>query len=395
MQFDLPTVMAMESFVIACSGMMLLVAWLQNKEETAIGLWGVANLFCASGILSLMLGMTMRQPAWIILAGSLLVLEPASMLRAARSFDAKPTPLFLTFLGPVIMGIASFVPGLRGITGSLGLTFGALCFLAVAVTLWLGRRDQLAARRPLIFLSVVHAAVLLVGTYSTLNGATGQDQIPPIMSLFGFIHFESIIYSLGTAVFVLALVKERNEAASLRAACIDPLTGILNRGGLFEKGGRVVERCRLESAPVSVMMFDLDRFKAINDTYGHNTGDAVIRKFCQIAAAALRPNDVFGRIGGEEFAAILPGLDIEAAWARAERIRSSFAENCRSVANHKVDATVSCGLSVSANGEHTLSALFEKSDVALYRAKDEGRNGIKRADQSRTAGKASNVIRVA
>jgi hypothetical protein len=120
MRLDLPTVMTMESFVIACAGIVLLYAWSQHKTTPAIGLWGAANLFCAGGILSLMLGLTLRQPVWSILAGSLLVLAPALMWKAARSFDAKPTPLLLTFLGPAVMGFASLVPGLREITGSLG-----------------------------------------------------------------------------------------------------------------------------------------------------------------------------------------------------------------------------------------------------------------------------------
>ena len=90
-----------------------------------------------------------------------------------------------------------------------------------------------------------------------------------------------------------------------------------------------MERCRHECAPVSVMMFDLDRFKAVNDTHGHAVGDDVLRKFSEVLAKALRPNDVFGRIGGEEFAVVLPGSGIEAACVRAERIRASFAENSR------------------------------------------------------------------
>ena len=110
----------------------------------------------------------------------------------------------------------------------------------------------------------------------------------------------------------------------------DPLTGIANRAAFLENAGRVLDRCRRDSAPVSVMMFDLDRFKAINDRYGHAVGDAVIRKFCEIATAALRPNDVFGRMGGEEFAVVLPGSSIEAACARAERIRNSFAKTAGS-----------------------------------------------------------------
>ncbi len=163
----------------------------------------------------------------------------------------------------------------------------------------------------------------------------------------------------------------------------------------MESAERIMERCRRESAPVSVMMFDLDRFKAVNDTYGHAVGDDVIRKFCEVAAAALRPDDVFGRIGGEEFAAVLPGSGIEAAGVRADRICASFAETCRFVGDHAVNATVSGGVSASVNGEHALSALLEYSDVALYRAKAEGRNRVMRGDQPRPKGGLSNVLRVA
>ena len=121
------------------------------------------------------------------------------------------------------------------------------------------------------------------------------------------------------------------------------------------------------------MMFDLDRFKAVNDRHGHAIGDAVIRKFCEITTAALRPNDVFGRLGGEEFAVVLPGSSIEAACVRAERIRASFAESCQFVQERQVNATVSGGVSMSVNAGQTLDALLEDSDVALYGAKVEGR----------------------
>jgi diguanylate cyclase (GGDEF)-like protein len=215
------------------------------------------------------------------------------------------------------------------------------------------------------------------------------------MSLFGIIHFENIIFTLGTAVFLVALVNERNEAASRMAARSDPLTGIANRAAFMESAVRVVERCQRESAPVSVMMCDLDRFKAINDTHGHAIGDAVICRFCEVITTVLRPNDVFGRIGGEEFAMVLPRSSVEAACARAERARASFAENCRFVGNRRVDATVSCGPTTSVNAEHTLSALLELADGALYRAKAEGRNRVKRADQPKPEGRISSIIRVA
>ena len=123
-------------------------------------------------------------------------------------------------------------------------------------------------------------------------------------------------------------------------------------------------------------------------------GDTVIRKFCEVTAAALRPNDVFGRLGGEEFAVVLPGSSIEAAHARAERIRVAFAASSRFVGNRPVDATVSCGLSASSDTEQTLNASLDASDTALYRAKTQGRNRVERADQSKPQGGFSTVIRV-
>ncbi len=143
-----------------------------------------------------------------------------------------------------------------------------------------------------------------------------------------------------------------------------------------------------------MIMFDLDRFKTVNDTYGHAVGDTVIKKFCEMTTAALRPGDVFGRLGGEEFAVVLPWSSIEPACIRADRIRNGFAEVCRMVGDGHINPTVSGGVSVSASGEATLSELLADADEALYRAKAAGRNRIKRADQPVPDGGVS-VIRVA
>jgi diguanylate cyclase (GGDEF)-like protein len=384
MQLDLPTLMVMQSFAMACAGTVLLVAWSQNRKVATVGLWGLANVIAGGGILSLMLGLTLRQPVCSILGGVLMPLHAGLMWKAARTIDAKPAPLVLALLGAAVVGLANVVPLLqRGNAAALSLIVGAVYFAAAATALWLGRKERLTARWPLIILAAVQATFYLIGAYSTLTGVTGQDGVPSILSLFGIIYFESIVFALGSSIFILALVKERNEAVGLAAARTDSLTGIANRAAFLESAARLLNRCRRDGAPVSVMMFDLDRFKAVNDKYGHAVGDAVIRKFCKVTAAALRPNDVFGRLGGEELAVVLPGSSIEAAYARAERIRVSFAASSRFVGNRQVDATVSCGLSASLNAEQTLNALLEASDTALYRAKTQGRNRAERADQSK------------
>jgi diguanylate cyclase (GGDEF)-like protein len=394
MHLDLLTLVAMGSFVAICAGTILLVAWSQNRKTLTLALWGLANIVEAAGIASLMLAAALDQPAWALLGSVSLALAPGLVWKAARTFDAKRAQLIFALLGAVVVGVAGTVPGMRFAAGSLSLAFSAVYMFAATTSLWLGRNELLKARWPLVVFTALHAVVLLIGFYSNLNGSLGPGQLPPIMSLFGFIHFENIVFNLGTAVFVLALVKERSEAASERNARIDSLTGIANRAAFMEAAGRVLELCRREGTPVSVVMCDLDRFKLINDTHGHAIGDAVIKKFSEISTDALWPNDVFGRIGGEEFAMVLPRASIAAAQARAERIRADFAEACYFIEGREVNATVSCGLSVGVNAEETLSELLKHADLALYRAKTEGRNRV-RADHPRPDGSERNVIRVA
>lgn len=396
MHLDSTTLTAMGSFVSACVGVTLLVAWLQNRGVAALALWGLSYLVDAAGILLLTLGAATQAPFLSILAAYLLALGAGLTFKAARTFDGKPASLGLVLAGAIISGCASFVPSLPELMAAISLAASGLYLSAAAVSLWGGRKERLPARLPIIVVVAVHAAVLFVGAVSTWNGGIGQGGIPPVMSLFGFVHFENIVFLLASAVFILALAKEREEAASRLAAHIDPLTGIRNRAAFMESAERVLRRYQRENTPVSVVMWDLDRFKSINDSYGHAVGDAVIREFCHLTSSLLRPNDIFGRVGGEEFAVVLPRSSIEAGYARADRIRAAFAEKCRVVDNHPVNATVSCGVAVSGNDAvpDTLETLLADADAALYGAKAEGRNRVRSAGRGRPE-PALAVIRMA
>jgi diguanylate cyclase (GGDEF)-like protein len=387
--------MVMQSFAMACAGLVLLSAWLQTRAVAALALWGVANVSGAAGILSLLSGFVSHQPALLGLGGALLSFQASLIWKAARTIDGKRAPFLLALAGPISVGLAGFIPLVRDFAGSVALAVGATYTAATAVVLWHGRDEGLAARWPLMTLATVHTAALLIGTFTTVTGSTGQDTVPSLKSLFGFIYFESIVFAVASSVFVLALLKERNEAAGRKAALIDPLTGIANRAGFMEYAGQLLARSRQERAPIAVMMFDLDRFKKVNDTNGHATGDVVLRKFCEITGAALRPNDVFGRIGGEEFAAVLAGCGVEAAHARADRVRIAFAAGCRRVGDRQVDATVSCGVAASPDAAHSLDEMLEQADAALYSAKFEGRNRVKRAEALKSKDSPATVIRVA
>jgi predicted signal transduction protein with EAL and GGDEF domain len=279
MHLDVPTLIAMEGFVYACAGTVLFFAWSQNRKISALALWGLADIVIAGGIFSLMLASALRQPFGLVLGGIVLALGPGLTWKAARTLDDKPAPLVLALLGMVVVGLANGITGLQEVAWPLSLATSVVYFFAAATTLWLGRKERLSARWPIIVLTAVQGGVLLIGAYSNIDRANGQEAIPSVMSLFGLIRFVGIFYALGTAVFILALIKERSEATSRVAANIDSLTGIANRSAFMEGAGRILERCKRENAPVSAIMFDLDRFKTINDTHGHAVGDDVIKTF--------------------------------------------------------------------------------------------------------------------
>jgi len=386
MNLDVPTLMAMESFVAGCAGVILLMAWSGNRKELALGLWGLSDILVAAGIFGLIVGGARNDPLIVTGAGAGISFAQGLQWKAARIFGGKAAPFTIVILGCVLVVIAGITPALQDISVSLGLAVSAVYLIATIVAFWPAGKLILPARRPIIGFAAAHATILSIGAYGTWSGTHGT--MPPLFSSFGLIHFESIIFAVGTAVFLLALVKERSESAARGAA------GIANRAAFMEAAEKILEQCRRDNAPVSVIMFDIDGFKAVNDTYGHAAGDSVIQKFCAVTAAMLRPDDVFGRLGGEEFAVVLPRSSIEPAYIRAERIRVGFAEVCRLVDNGKTNATVSGGVAVGLNTDMTLRALLKFSDEALYQAKSAGRNRIRRAGQLAPEG-GSSVIRVA
>jgi diguanylate cyclase (GGDEF)-like protein len=164
-----------------------------------------------------------------------------------------------------------------------------------------------------------------------------------------------------------------------RASLIDPLTGVGNRRAFFERGEKLLHRSAFESRPTVLLLFDLDRFKRVNDTFGHHAGDQVLRAFCGAATAALRPDDLFGRLGGEEFASLLPETSLDEGIVVAERIRSSFEATALEVGANKLAATVSVGAAMSIDPSRKLDDLIKAADRALYLAKANGRNRVERA----------------
>jgi diguanylate cyclase (GGDEF)-like protein len=190
---------------------------------------------------------------------------------------------------------------------------------------------------------------------------------------------ELVLYAIGTVFVIFMLVSERVVAAHKTAASVDPLTGLFNRRGFAEASARMIEREASAGRPATVLIFDIDYFKSINDRFGHPAGDEILKLFATVVINNLRITDLSGRIGGEEFAALLP-CGLEEGAAVAERVRESFAASGLVSDDGPVDTTVSIGVAGGPAGTE-LEVLLAAADTALYQAKRGGRNRVVAAEE--------------
>lgn len=169
------------------------------------------------------------------------------------------------------------------------------------------------------------------------------------------------------------------EQRILQLANTDPLTGVMNRRAFMERLDQETARAHRNHTPLSFVIADIDHFKGVNDAYGHQVGDLVLQCFSKTLAKALRPYDLLGRYGGEEFVVCMPGTDETQAQSAAERLRSEVEamEVIRPESLELIGITASFGTATCAFSSHEKTDDFiKRADDALYRAKKEGRNRV-------------------
>jgi diguanylate cyclase (GGDEF)-like protein len=176
-----------------------------------------------------------------------------------------------------------------------------------------------------------------------------------------------------------ALENARLFRESQTQAITDALTGVYNRRGLFQLGEFEFQRSRRINRPFSVMMFDIDHFKQVNDKYGHAAGDQVLHQVAQRCLKNSRATDLVGRYGGEEFVMLLTETNLHAAHAIAERLRLGIMKSSFHTDAGEISITLSIGVA-EAGKTDTLEALIERADAALYQAKHTGRNRVVASD---------------
>ena len=188
----------------------------------------------------------------------------------------------------------------------------------------------------------------------------------------------------GVVIVFHDITEQRNrQEALLQLATTDSLTGASNRRHFLDQLDAELARQRRHGGHASILMTDLDFFKHINDKYGHATGDVVLSHFVHIVRQTVRRSDIIGRIGGEEFAILLPGDGTNGARELAERLRHTFESNPARINNMEIACTVSIGISGLLTDDMTADAPLRRADEALYAAKAAGRNRIELYDPTR------------
>jgi diguanylate cyclase (GGDEF)-like protein len=375
---SLTTLLAIAVFTPALAGCLLLLSWLQHRSVVALGVWGSGFLMSSFATTLIVIARGIIPNFWSIVVGNALLAAAYGILWCgARKFEGKKISIVLALAGVLIWLVACSIGAVYARPEARAAAMAAIgigyTLLAVR-ELWLGRGDGVW-RWPIIVLLLGHAASIPI--HIPVAGAWKRPD-PADVDLLTFMIFESAFVSICGAYLFGGLVKDRIAARYQHASLTDPLTGVANRRGFFQMAERLLVRTRFADQPAALMMFDLDHFKAINDEFGHGAGDEVLITVCRLATAQLRPNDLFGRIGGEEFVALLPDTTHQDAVRLAERLRAAVESNSHRVGVHTVRATVSVGVVTLSNGTTAdLAELLGAADQALYRAKDAGRNSVK------------------
>jgi diguanylate cyclase (GGDEF)-like protein len=379
MSLDTSTLYLVAAMVAAMLGAMLLFFGRQ-ENIAALKWWGTAYLLGAASV-----------GFWTLAAGSLgetfsLALNAVGFVacgmvwNASRVFHGRKPNLPGQVLGAIawIAAATTVAPEASAMRLTIGAAIVAIYAALTAAELWSERRRTLQKRWPTCAVPVLHGFVLmlpiLLGDLLHPNGDMSSGSI--WVTVFSL---ELVLYAVGTVFVIFMLVSERTVTAHKTAASTDPLTGMFNRRGFAEATSRVIEREANAGRPVTVMILDIDHFKSINDRFGHPAGDEILQLFAAIVVNTLRITDISGRIGGEEFAALLP-CSLEEAVFAAERVREAFESSGIVVEDGSVDTTVSIGVAGGPAGTE-LEVLLAAADTALYQAKRGGRNRVEAAEE--------------
>jgi diguanylate cyclase (GGDEF)-like protein len=357
----------------------IIAYWRQHKDESTIRYFFYAKCLQATSWLILMLRGGQMDTLTVSLVNSSLIIgyafETISVLRIQNALSRFLRNLYIALTSMNIVGfhiilLFSNDEKFRIIFVSIGMAVGILIpatkMIHKRVTSTLTRVMGYLYLLILIFLLIRAVSALFFGTLlSYYHGNSNQA----MMLLAQY--FVMIAGNTG----VILLMKEQTDQELLRLANYDDLTGTLNRRTFISRTNQHLAAYTKKKKPITLLLFDIDNFKTINDSFGHDVGDRVLVDLTARMKQQLGPDDLFARYGGDEFAIILPGIDETESSQYAERLRQA-AEGTH-VPGYKLSYTISLGVLTIIPDEGThLEELYSTCDKALYQAKRNGRNSV-------------------
>jgi diguanylate cyclase (GGDEF)-like protein len=346
-----------ETFLLTCTGGLVLV---------------VVGIFTYSFYVARPIPMVACMTFVALMSGFSVIWAAGYQFRQGRL--SRWRMLLGTFVGTFVTlpPMVSGYDGLAFINENIAI---ALLLLATAREYWLSRNEAPTPLYGISFLYVLTAATFaLCASVLIWDGKLVLGHAPDNWA-------EDISLAVciagmtGIGALSLALHQWRQAALHRVEANTDPLTGLLNRRALFDLYGQ-----RAFTASMAVIVFDIDRFKAVNDQYGHAAGDAILKVFAEELSRSLRTSDVVARMGGEEFALVLEDILPGRAEQVAERVRAAFALREMAFDGKALKCTVSAGIALGSSERMAFDNVLNSADKALYMAKRSGRNRVGLAD---------------
>ena len=381
-QLDIRTFLVLGALLTALIDVLLLVVWrsLPRAVRPSLRWWLAAMLIYP--IAFTLLGLRGHVPdlVAVVLANGLAATAMSCNAIALRLFYGVPRRLLRLAIitGLVMLGSAWFayvVPSLHW----------RIVSTSALMALLIGSSARAILRRngPRGAIPMTTAAIFVGGTVLIAYRAIDELAAPLLVDSFfqlppgqnwAFVLL-GLLPVLSTVGFLL-MCTERSQQELERAAQLDYLTGIYNRRAIEDLARRAIAASRRHGMPMAMMIVDVDHFKRINDQFGHETGDQALMETVRRLRESLRSEDLVGRLGGEEFVAILPNTDAASALAAAERVRVAFADTPMRFENESVTVTISAGVALLAPGDQQFSHLLRRADRAMYAAKNAGRNQV-------------------
>ncbi|WP_157216908.1 GGDEF domain-containing protein [Flavisphingomonas formosensis] len=370
--------LAVALFLIsAMSSVMLMVAWRRFGKPPHAVTWSI-GFACATMMFAIRIGVRPEEghPLLWLSANGLGMLSAVFLTVGHRQRVGAPlllVPLFAGWIAAmVVLGYATLISPHVGMQRGVGPGYAA-------IVIALGVHGLLQVDRRLT--AVELAGVYVLGLFGAIEAASfvfglaqGQAGDPALMEVYSNTRALALpALHACVGIFLAFLVADDLATQMRQLASTDPLTGIANRRGFEIAAAGEFARAVRRRQPLAVVIADIDRFKAINDVHGHDGGDRALQAFADHCRQALRGQDVLGRLGGEEFAIVLPDTGCGEAMAKIEALRLSLSA-CRCPAVAGKAMTASFGVAMRENEDESIGDILRRADQALYFSKRRGRN---------------------